>query len=443
MERQKDFSELRTGWRLVLAALLGVSMGMPALPFYTIGIFAPVFSRELGWSFANIFAGLAIVTGSLVLVGPFVGLLIDRFGTRRVSSISLSCLGVSYITLAASSGSLVQYYLSWAAIAVFGLGATPVAFTRAINSAFVERRGLALGIVLSGTGMFAFVVKPLAQILIDATSWRVALVVIGAMPVLIAMPVVLWGFAGAHAKHAARSASVAAPKASVEGLTASEAFRSRPFWLLAIAFIPMSLAVAAPLPNIENILRSLHLSPAQVVQLASMVGIAIVVGRLLGGFLVDRFWAPAVGAVILSMGAVACFILSLQGVSFALAFVAVLLLGLTAGIEFDLMAFVVARYLGIRSYATVYGTLYGVFAVGAGAGPSLFGYVFDQTGSYSEIFQVCALLLIGGGATLLLLGPYPLHGAKRSGGLHQGVQPSEAEGMPVGIAGATAVDKRS
>jgi MFS family permease len=400
-----DFAEFRNGWRLVLAGLLGTALGMPAIPFYTIGVFAPIFAEEFGWSFATIFGGLSLLAGSVLIVGPFFATLIDRFGARLVASVSLPCLGLSYMTLAASNGSIGQYYLSWLAIAIFGLGATPVVFTRVINSAFEERRGLALGIVLSGAGLFAFVVKPLAQLLIETGGWRVAILVVGAMPVLIACPMVLWGFAGLRSRNV--GAGPAISEAS-DGMTAREAFRSRYFWLLAIVFVPMSLAIAAPLPNIENILRSLRLSSGEVVQLASLVGIAAVSGRLLGGVLVDRFWAPAVGTVILTLGAAACLILSLDHVSFSMACIAILLLGLTSGVEFDLMAYLVARYLGMRSYATTYATLYGIFVVGAFVGPSLFGYAFDSTGTYSGILKARALLLIGGAATILFLGPYPM-----------------------------------
>jgi predicted MFS family arabinose efflux permease len=399
-----DFNEFRKGWRLVLAGLLGTALGMPAIPFYTIGVFAPIFVEEFGWSFAIIFGGLSLLAGAILIVGPFFATLIDRFGARLVASISLPCLGLSYMTLAASNGSIEQYYLSWLAIAIFGLGATPVVFTRVMNNAFEERRGLALGIVLSGAGLFAFVVKPLAQVLIETGGWRVAILVVGAMPILIACPMVLWGFARLPSRNASTEPAMSKAR---EGMTAREAFHSRYFWLLAIVFVPMSLAIAAPLPNIENILRSLSLSSSEVVQLASLVGIAAVAGRLLGGILVDRFWAPAVGTVILMLGAVSCLILSLGHVSFPMACIAILLLGLTSGVEFDLMAYLVARYLGMRSYATTYATLYGIFVVGAFVGPSLFGYAFDSTGTYSGILKACALLLAAGAATILLLGPYP------------------------------------
>ncbi|RAX40307.1 MFS transporter [Rhizobium tropici] len=410
MVKETDFSEFRNGWRIVLAGLLGTAFGLPAIPFYTIGVFAPIFAREFGWSFATIFGGLSLLAASVLIIGPFFAMLIDKFGARLVASASLPCLGLSYMTLAASNGSVGQYYLSWLAIAIFGLGATPVVFTRVINSAFEERRGLALGLTLSGPGLFAFVVKPLAQLLIETGGWRVAIVLVGAMPILIACPMVLWGFAGLRARNV--DAGPVRVNAS-EGMTVREAFRSRSFWLLAVVFIPMSFAVAAPLPNIENILRSLRLSPGEIVQLASLVGIAAVAGRLLGGVLVDRFWAPAVGMVILALGAVACFILSLDDANFFMACIAVLLLGLVSGVEFDLMAYLVSRYLGMRSYATIYAILYGIFVVGAFVGPSLFGYVFDRTGTYTGILKACALLLIGGATTVLFLGPYPIRKIQR------------------------------
>lgn len=401
--------EFRDGWRLVLAGLCGTSLGMPAIPFYTIGVFAPIFAEEFGWSFATIFGGLSLLAGSVLIVGPFFATLIDRLGARMVASVALPCLGLSYMTLAASNGSVAQYYLSWLAIAISGLGATPVVFTRVINGAFSKRRGLALGIVLSGAGLFAFAVKPLAQLLIETGGWRVAILVVGALPVFVACPLVFWGFAGWKGNDAR-----VRPEAGqdAEGMTAQEAFLSRSFWLLAIVFIPMSLAVAAPLPNIENILRSLGLPPAEIVQLASLAGIAAVAGRLLGGVLVDLFWAPAVGTVILAMGAVSCLILSQGSAGFSTTALAIVLLGLTSGIEFDLMAYLVARYLGMRSYATTYATLYGIFVVGAFVGPSLFGYVFDRTGTYAGMLQACALLLVGGAIVILFLGPYPVRKAR-------------------------------
>lgn len=402
---RRDGGEFKAGWRVVVAGLAGVALGLPGLPFYTVGLFASALAAEFGWSFASIFFGLVFVTGAMLMVGPLAGLLIDRCGARLVSALSLAGLGLAYMTLAASDGSLARYYLSWALIAVLGIGATPAAFTRMVNGAFERRRGLALGLVLSGSGLFAFLVKPLGFLVIGALGWRAAILAIGALPVLVAAPLALWGFPSTAPGSAPRAGVSAA---GAEGLSARQALRSRAFWLLGAAFIPMSLAIAAPLPTLETLLLWRGLSPAQVAHVTSLIGIAIVAGRVGGGLLLDRVWAPLIGAAILTLGAVGWLLLSFSAADVVAATVFAGLLGLVAGVELDLMAYLVARYLGMRSYATLYASLYGVFAVGAGLGPSLYAHVFDRTGSYALVVDACALMLGAGAVVLLFLGPYPV-----------------------------------
>src|SRR5688500_20282316 len=103
-------SELRAGWRLIVAALLGTAFGLPTLPFYTVGIYAPIFAAQFGWSFASIFGGLIVTTGILLLGAPVAGHLVDRFGARRVASVSLAGLGIGYMSLALARGSRAQDY---------------------------------------------------------------------------------------------------------------------------------------------------------------------------------------------------------------------------------------------------------------------------------------------------------------------------------------------
>ena len=106
-------SELRAGWRLIVAALLGTAFGLPTLPFYTVGIFAPIFASQFGWSFAAIFGGLIVTTLVLLLGGAWIGSVIDRRGARTVAAASLAGLGLGYMTLALLDGSIAQYYVSW------------------------------------------------------------------------------------------------------------------------------------------------------------------------------------------------------------------------------------------------------------------------------------------------------------------------------------------
>jgi MFS family permease len=391
-------SEIRSGWRLILAALLGTALGLPTLPFYTIGVFAPVWAAEFGWPFANIFSGLIVTTAVLLVGGPLLGYLIDRHGARIIAAVSLAGLGLGYAALALLDGSLVQYYVTWAFLSLAGIGATSISFTSAVNSAFVERRGLALGLALCGIGVFAFTVKPLAGWLIEVAGWRAAIAVIGALPLAVGAPIVLWGL---------RAKQTTAVRPALSGLTLREAVRTRAFKIMVCAFIAISFGNGAPIPHLENILRTAHIDARQIVTLTSFIGVAIVAGRLVGGWLLDKVWAPALGAAVLAAAASGGWILSQQTISPTEAAVAILLLGFAGGAEVDLLPYLTVRYMGIRCYGAVYGAIFGLFAVGAGAGPALLGLAYDRFGGYSQIMTVCMLLLLLAAGLLLSLGRYP------------------------------------
>lgn len=397
--RSGSASELRAGWRLIVAALLGTAFGLPTLPFYTVGIFAPIFAAQFGWSLAAIFGGLIVSTLVLLFGGAWIGHIIDRRGARKVAAVSLAGLGLGYMTLALLDGSIAQYYLSWLALSVAGIGATSISFTAVINGAFSDVRGFALGLALSGIGLFALVVKPLAGWLIDVGGWRAAIVAIGALPLFLAAPVALWAFP-AHP-------TVTAQLPALPNLALKDAVRTRAFSLLACAFIAISFANGAPIPHLENILRTAHIDSQEILSLTAGVGAAIILGRIAGGWLLDRLWAPIIGVAVLAAAAIGLVMLSHPTLEPSTARIAILLLGFAGGVEVDLLPYLTARYIGARNYGAIYGTLFGLFALGAGIGPTLIGWAFDRFDSYSQVLKVCAGLLLLAAMLLLCLGRYP------------------------------------
>lgn len=402
----KDYSELREHWRLLVAAFAATAVGAPTLSFYTVGIFAPIFAQTFGWSVGFILSGLAIVMAAMFLGGSPIGMLVDRYGPRKVAALSLLGLGLSYMTLAFSNGSALLYHASWAAIAITGVGATAIAVTRAINGAFTVRRGFALGIALSGAGLFAFAVKPLAALAIDLFGWRTAILLIGLCPVLIGAPLAWWGLWNRKAATAAHVPTPAERK-HLAGFTVAQVLRSRAFWLLALAFLLVAVANGAPFPNMENILRTAGLAKTSIVPLTAMIGVTVVAGRLMGGWLADRIWAPALGAGIMVIAAAGLWLLSQPHLTAPSALAAICLIGIAAGIEVDLLSFLVARYVGLRSYGTIYGLILGLFAVGAGVGPGLMGHIYDVSGSYGPALHMCSFAMLGAAGLFVFLGRYP------------------------------------
>jgi predicted MFS family arabinose efflux permease len=258
--------------------------------------------------------------------------------------------------------------------------------------------------------------KPVVSAWIDMFGWRGAYVAVALLPILVAFPVA-WVFfreEGPHPDRAARRAAAA----DAPGLTLAQTLRDWRFWLLCVALFVTAFAVGGPTPNMENILGSQGFAKGQVVTLTPLIGASVIVGRVMSGFLMDRVWAPLVAFLLLCLPAGACLLLGAPGLTYPAAFAAIGLIGVAAGMESDLVAFLVARYFGLKSYGAVYGLIYVCYAMGGAVAAGAFGWAYDKAGSYQGVLAVSAALLVMGAAAMLTLGRYryaAAHAAERKG----------------------------
>ncbi|MFV3126602.1 MFS transporter [Niveispirillum sp. KHB5.9] len=398
-----DRSEFRQGWKVVAASALGIGTGLSPIPFYTTGVFVAPLTAEFGWGVDQIMLALVIMTLGAMVMGPLAGMAADRFGVRRVVLISVALFGVTLAGFALSNGSLTLFYINWMLLAALGSGTLPITWTRAVNNWFNTHRGLALGLSLLGTGLFGAAAKLYANFLIGEVGWRLAYVGLALLPLLLSLPTAFFLFRDVTDK----GVTEAPARQAHRGFTLRQALGTYRFWVLAIAFVPISFAVGGPIPNLEKILGTKGMDVQQAVQIASLIGPSVIAGRLLGGWLIDRFWAPGVAFVLLALPAGACLLLTGDGVTPASSMGAVLLIGFAAGVEYDILAFLVSRYYGMRAYGAIYGTMYGFFALGAGFGPFIFGRIFVNTGSYDLGLIYGSAALLAGAALLLTMGRYP------------------------------------
>lgn len=401
--------EFRRGWPIVFSSMVGIAFGLSPMPFYTIGIFAPSLAREFHWTYAQIFAAITCTTAAVMVASPAVGLASDRFGVRPVALTSVLLFGLCFMGLALNNGSLLLYYSTWLLTAFVGAGTLPITWTRAVNNGFHSGKGLALGLSLIGTGLFGYCIKPLAAWLIADFGWRAAYVAIGALPLIFSLPIGLLAFrdpAEGAATTLQRRYELAARAALTPGLTLRETCGQWRFWLLGTCFVALAFAVGGLVPSMENILKVGGFQRSDIVPLTSLIGLSVIFGRLLGGWLIDRFWAPAVAAVLLGAPAIACVMLAQPHLAYRSAALAIGLIGLAAGAEYDLLAFMVARYFGMKSYGSIYGALYGFFALGAGVGPFFFARDFDDTQSYAVMLHLSCGLFIVPALLILLMGRY-------------------------------------
>ncbi|MFS4467241.1 MFS transporter [Maribacter sp. 2210JD10-5] len=410
--KKRSFKEFKFGWPVILSSTFGIGLGMSPLPFYTIGVFAIPLTKNFGWDMGTVMGGITVFTIVALFASPLVGYVADKIGARKTALWSLFLFGLSFIAFNFNTGSTVLYYSLWGILAIAGAGTLPMTWTRAINNWFNENRGLALGLSLLGTGLFGALAKLYAFSLINTVGWKLAYLGVGLLPLLIALPLAYFFFRDTDDpkvadKVAKMRKTVTNPtKTNKAGMTVSQALKDWRFWILAFCFILISFAVGGPIPNLERMLSSKGFEVSDAVVLASIIGYAVLVGRLVGGYLLDRFWAPAVAFFLLSIPALSCYLLQSADLTYANALIAVIILGFGAGVEYDLMAYLVSRYFGMKNYAAIYGFLYGFFAMGAGFGPVIFGKFFANTGSYDTILGYAMIAFIVGSVPLLLLGKY-------------------------------------
>ena len=158
--------------------------------------------------------------------------------------------------------------------------------------------------------------------------------------------------------------------------------------------------------NLFASLTDRGLSPSQAATIQGIMGAAIIIGRIGVGHLVDRHWAPGVAAVVLSLPMFGSLLLY-GNPPYWTTVLAVILIGLAAGAELDLMSFLTARYFGVLHYSKIYSLLYSGLAICGGSAPMLFAHLYDLNGSYAQSFLMGGAFFLISALLMLLLGRYP------------------------------------
>jgi MFS family permease len=135
------------------------------------------------------------------------------------------------------------------------------------------------------------------------------------------------------------------------------------------------------------------------------MGVASLFGRLLTGWLLDRFFAARVSFGLLTAAAFGTFVLS-SAQSLGAGILGAVLIGIGMGGEADVTPYLLSRYFGLRSFSVLYGTTWTFYAIAGAIGPVLMGKAFDLTGSYEALLVRLAFGTFAVGALMLLLPRY-------------------------------------
>jgi MFS family permease len=383
-----------TGWGVVAASVIGLFFHFGSLLVITFSLFLKPLSEQFNWTRAQVSLAFTLACLTALCSMTLIGRLTDRFGARRLIIISMSLFGALFASLSLLTPHLWFLYAVFAILGLIGPGTSAVPHASLISRWFTARRGLALGVMMCGTGTGGIIWPMVGQALIDRVGWRASYALLGGAVLLVAVPVLLL-----FLKEPSQPV-VSLTQNQTSGLGRREALRSEIFWVLMMVFFLVSAIVQACLVHMSPLLTDRGISAQRAALAISLLGVANLIGRLGTGWLLDRF--PAVLVVSLSFATIALGIVTLwAGVSGWSACIAAGLIGFGYGAETSAAPYLTSLYFGLRSFGEIYSYLFLTVPLGGALGPALMGLGFDRTGSYQLTLSLCFVAMLA--AALLML----------------------------------------
>ena len=346
-----DKAEWRQSWSVVLGAAAGMGTGV-ALYLYVASIFIEPLREEFGWTRGDLGIGgmVSFVTGAVAL--PLIGRFTDRLGFRRVAIVCAVGLASIYALNTLQTGEFYIYLALMIGGGVFGGGTASIVYTRPVIATFARQRGL-------------------AQAVTDTDA--------------------------------------VAPEAA--DVTFRQALRRGRFWLLIAAIACINIPGSGVLGQLAPLVSDTGLPDGEVAIVMSIYAGGLLVGRLITGFALDRFPAAWVGAITTAVPAIGIVLLMAPEPSFALAALAVALIGAQQGAEVDLFAYFISRSFGLKHYGAIYGVIAMAGALSTAIALVAFGQVHDITGSYDIALSIGAVLFCLGALAFAMIGRQSSDGA--------------------------------
>lgn len=404
--------EWRDGWKTVFSGFVGFLAF--SVMISAMSAFMGPLSEEFGWSRTLLSLGTGMSSIVTMLAAPFVGVLLDRFGARKLALPGILLSGIAMAAMATNTGSSSYWIALWAFYAMAGLLVNTPTWAAAVAGLFEKSQGLALAVTLAGATAAHAMIPAVSVFLIDMFGWRMAFVWLGAGSGAIALVLCYFMFHGVHDRDRAEAKAAfddgkpaPAKKLELPGLELSEAWRSRALWQIGISILViMTLTIGFLVHQIE-ILVETGVSREMAAGLAGLAGAMGIVGKIVTGLLMDRFPGNWVGGLTMAAAGVAFALLIADSPTTILISAAMMVNGYTAGAKLHITSYLTVQYAGMRNFGKIYGVITSLVAIGAGIGPIVAGFIYDVSGGYEPFLAAGAFALALSSLLLLFLPKYP------------------------------------
>ena len=398
--------EFRTGWKILLIALLGVTTSPHYLGLYSFGPLVQDLRAALDIPIGELQLAITFNFVGIAVGSQLAGWLLGRFETRPVILVSLLLFSALYAVLGIIDITRNILYLFYLILPLAGSGALLVTWTQIVCQNFEKNRGLALAIILTGGGIISTAAPLMLSTVVGTEHWQNAFFILALMP-LLTFFVCLVALPKTGEGQSVAGISSQSEDALKPGLTFAEVLRTWRFWIIIIASVLVIIVILSLITNIVPLLAGKGFSQARANQIYSAFGLSLIIGRLLGGFLIDRISGPLVAFGVMVLPAFSCLLFLLAPAHAPLMILATVLVGFSAGAEYDILAYLISRYFGLKAYGKAYGALIAITTLGSGMAPLIYGPILDATGNYDLFLMLGSGAVFIGAPLFLTLGAYP------------------------------------
>ncbi len=390
------------GWWIVAASLVTAAYA-GGVVFYGFTAFIEPIANEMGWSYTQISLAASLRGLEIGILAPFFGILVDRWGPRRLIAGGAVISAVGMLLLGATT-SLAMFYGAFALLAIGMSACTMTVLMTAVANWFHRKIGIASGIAISGFG-FSGLLVPVIVRLIALYDWRTAATILALGMVVLVLPLSLffrqkpeqYGYLpDGQTEVVVTQASDPGQLRPVEvEVKTKEALKSGAFWRLSVAFWYHMLITSAIITHVMPYLSSVGFSRATASLVATAIPLISITGRLGIGWLGDKVDRKKVAAGSFTlMGCGTLFFAYASSTDIWLLIPFLILFGFGYGGSNALRASLGREYFGRTSFGTILGLTIGIGAIGSIMGPTIAGWVYDTLGSYQLSWLVFAGLTV-------------------------------------------------
>jgi len=390
---------------VVVGAALCVAIVAYAV-HYSFGIFFKPLAAEFNWTRAMTSGAFSLYMLSRGGFGILTGWATDRYGPRITVAAGGFFIGLGLL-LTSQISTLWQLYIFYSLLVGLGVSVAFAPLVATVARWFIERRGLAMGIVLAGIGLGTAIMPRPAGYFIDTYGWSTSYIIMGASALaLIVLAALLLrrspeekGLLPYGGTEVAKSSNLVAEKG---GISLREATRTRPFWVLFVITILFATCLYMVMVHIVLHATDLEISEDVARSFLAVIGISTIFGRLAVGWLSDAIGRkPALAICLFSQAATVFALMGISGVGTFYVFAVIF--GLAYGGVVTQLPLIAGELFGLHSIGAIVGLEMLGTSLGGAIGPVLGGYVFDVTNSYHYAFLVGAIGLLVAMALILFL----------------------------------------